>query len=205
MISDSDLWVTKVGACGGGGGARLWLLVCRCAGRAAGCAARAPASSMHACPLPSRAPTAPPSPAALTPLGLAVCERAQGDGAPQPGGLCGGHRAGRARGGGLPGQVGARRGVRVGGQALAAPAPQTPPKQRTSLPAPPHASCPAFLFCSASLALNPPRPRTAHEPPRRVTAHYVPVPGQARPKTVLLMKFSGYQAIMQREQRLGGS
>jgi hypothetical protein len=37
-----------------------------------------------------------------------------------------------------------------------------------------------------------------------VTAHYVPVPGQARPKTVILMKFHGYAAIMQREQRMPG-
>ena len=35
---------------------------------------------------------------------------------------------------------------------------------------------------------------------RRVTAHYVPVKEQARPKTVILMKFVNYQAIMQREK-----
>lgn len=39
--------------------------------------------------------------------------------------------------------------------------------------------------------------------PARVTAHSVPVPGQARPKTVILMKFNA--AVMQREQRMPGS
>ncbi|KAI7836151.1 hypothetical protein COHA_009981 [Chlorella ohadii] len=37
--------------------------------------------------------------------------------------------------------------------------------------------------------------------PARVTAHYVPVPGQPRPKTVILMKFQNYQAIMQRDKQ----
>ncbi|PSC70249.1 Trafficking particle complex subunit 5 [Micractinium conductrix] len=37
----------------------------------------------------------------------------------------------------------------------------------------------------------------------RVTAHYVPVPGQPRPKTVILMKFA--PAVMQREARMPGS
>lgn len=36
----------------------------------------------------------------------------------------------------------------------------------------------------------------------RVTAHYVAVKEQARPKTVILMKFSA--AVMQREQRMPG-
>ncbi|EFN52136.1 hypothetical protein CHLNCDRAFT_27224 [Chlorella variabilis] len=40
--------------------------------------------------------------------------------------------------------------------------------------------------------------------PARVTAHYVPVKDQARPKTVILMKFQHYSAIMQREQRIPG-
>lgn len=39
--------------------------------------------------------------------------------------------------------------------------------------------------------------------PARVTAHYVPVPGQPRPKTVILMKFA--PAVMQREARMPGS
>lgn len=38
--------------------------------------------------------------------------------------------------------------------------------------------------------------------PARVTAHYVPVAGQPRPKTVILMKFN--TAVMQREQRMPG-
>ncbi|PRW33865.1 Trafficking particle complex subunit 5 [Chlorella sorokiniana] len=37
--------------------------------------------------------------------------------------------------------------------------------------------------------------------PARVTAHYVPVQGQPRPKTVILMKFQNYQAIMQRDKQ----
>lgn len=38
--------------------------------------------------------------------------------------------------------------------------------------------------------------------PCSVTAHYVPVAGQPRPKTVILMKFN--TAVMQREQRMPG-
>lgn len=34
----------------------------------------------------------------------------------------------------------------------------------------------------------------------RVTAHFVPVKGQSKPKTTILMKFD--TAVMQREQRL---
>jgi hypothetical protein len=41
--------------------------------------------------------------------------------------------------------------------------------------------------------------------PARVTAHYVAVKDQLRPKTVILIKFTGYSAIMQREQRMPGS
>jgi hypothetical protein len=41
--------------------------------------------------------------------------------------------------------------------------------------------------------------------PRSVTAHYVPVKDQPRPKTVILMKFADIGAITRREQRMPSS